>query len=111
MLLPNIELAIIPAEKLRDYVLNERHRDIRGKARLFAALGYSQTNWEELARDTREQHLSQDAVEIEPNDHGTRWQIDAPLRGPAGEARIRTGWIVRHDEDFPRLTTVYPAPK
>jgi hypothetical protein len=54
MILSNIERVVIPAEKLRNYALNEMHRDNGGKARLFAALGYTQANWERMAQDIRE---------------------------------------------------------
>jgi hypothetical protein len=39
--------ASIPAAKM-DYLLNPEHPENRGKARLFAALGYTLSNWRQL---------------------------------------------------------------
>jgi hypothetical protein len=33
--------------------------------------------------------------------------IDFQFAGPGGAATIRTAWIVRHGENFPRLVTCY----
>jgi len=63
VLLPNADQAIIPAEKLRDYLLNPDHPNNGGKARLYAALCYTAANWEDLAEDLRQQHLRFDAEE------------------------------------------------
>jgi hypothetical protein len=29
------------------------------------------------------------------------------MNGPAGQAKVRSGWIVRSGEDFARLTSCY----
>jgi hypothetical protein len=105
--LPNADRAVIPEEKLRDYLLDARHRANRGKARLFAALGYERQSWERLASDLRDQHLSQDAVEVRADSHGRRCRIDANLRGPRGEATIRSVWIVDIETGVPRFVTAY----
>ncbi len=34
-------------------------------------------------------------------------QLDFVLKTPSGSAVIRSGWIVRYGEDYPRLTTCY----
>ena len=36
-----------------------------------------------------------------------RYVLDFSMSGPAGEAQIRSTWIVRTGEDFPRLTSCY----
>jgi uncharacterized protein DUF6883 len=72
VILPDAANALIPEAKLRQFALNEAHLDNGGKAKLFEALGYTQANWRPMADDIKEQHLPQDAVEIEPNDHWTR---------------------------------------
>ena len=61
VLLPNAELAEIDPEKLRGYLLSPTHSIGRFKARFFAALGYSASDWQTLEADLRIQHLSQDA--------------------------------------------------
>jgi hypothetical protein len=107
MRLPNADRAIIPEAKLRDYILNPDHARNQGKARLFMALGYSRQDWARLETDIRQQHLAADAIELTKNDYGRKWAIEAPLRGPNGEATIRTVWIVDFQSGVPRLLTAY----
>ena len=38
---------------------------------------------------------------------GRRFVIEWKVEGPSGKAAIRTAWIVRHDEDFPRFVSCY----
>jgi hypothetical protein len=46
--------AIIPADKLQDYLLSQRHPDGRSKAEYLGRLGYSQDAFERLEMDLRE---------------------------------------------------------
>ena len=59
--------AIIPMEKLRDYLLSTKHPDSRGKAQYLVRLGYSQSEWTRLGDDLRGQHLARDAEPGEPS--------------------------------------------
>ena len=104
MLLPNVGQAIIPPEKLRDYLLNPEHPQNRGKARLYAALGYTAENWEELAEDLRAQHAPLDAEEqIHP--FWKRYIIVGRLQGPRGSATIRSVWQIDSGSHVPRFIT------
>jgi hypothetical protein len=38
---------------------------------------------------------------------GTLYMMDFELKTKCGEATVRSGWIVKKDEDFPRLTTCF----
>ena len=109
MKLPNADRAIVPEAKLRDYLLSPWHREGKSKARLFRALGYSQDNWQQLEADIRAQHLTQDAIEVAPDDFGRRWRIEAPLRGPSGSARIVTVWMIPTGREEPSFVTAYQA--
>jgi hypothetical protein len=52
--------------------------------------------------------LSEEAVVTEQDNYGQRYLIDFTMNGPAGQqVMIRSGWIVRDGEHFPRLTTCY----
>ena len=106
MRLPNADEAIIAERKLGAYLLDLSAKDA-SKARLFAALGYTQDNWQQFEADIRSQHLTRDAVEVAPNEFGRRWRIEAELRGPLGSAMIRTTWIILFGEDTPHLTSAY----
>jgi hypothetical protein len=40
---------------------------------------------------------------------GTKFEVGATIRGPAGrEAKVRTIWIVNAGDDRPRFVTAYP---
>ncbi len=49
--LANIEFAMIPVEKVRDYLPSPNHSIGRYKAAFFRSLGYDQADWETLADD------------------------------------------------------------
>lgn len=38
---------------------------------------------------------------------GQRYELDVEVTTEAGTATVRSGWIVRTDEAFPRLVTPY----
>jgi hypothetical protein len=108
--IPNADRAVIDPRKLRDYLLSPHHPLGRYKAHFFRALGYSQSHWPRLERDLRFQHLSAPVSSTVETPHGTVYIIRAMLKGPAG---VTTGllsvWIVRSDENVPRLVTAYPG--
>lgn len=104
--------AIIPADKLRDYLLSSSHPDGRGKAEYLGRLGYSQEACGKLDADLREQVLSREAQPGRPSPYGQKYEILGPLTGPSGNtAWVRTIWIVLTGETVPRLVTLIPAEK
>ena len=109
MRLPNAENAIIPAEKLRDYLLRAEHPYNRGKAAVFAALGYTEANWRQLEADIRAQHLILDAELGKPSDFGAKYEVRGLLRGPLGVRVIITVWMIDVDSEVPRLLTAHPG--
>ncbi len=60
----NATTAIVPVEKLRDYLLSPTHPIGRYKATFFRSLGYSQDAWGQLEVDLRAM-LAQDAEPAE----------------------------------------------
>ncbi len=100
--------AIIPAEKLRDYLLSTTHADGRSKAAFLAQLGYSRDEWQFLEDDLRGQ-LALDAEPGKSSPFGQKYEILGLLEGPNGtRAWVRTVWIVLNDETRPRLVTLIP---
>ena len=72
----------------------------RTKARVFASkLGLSKGDAEFLRRS-----LLEAAVEHE---FGKRYTLDFLLNTDRGKAWVRSGWIIKVGESFPRLTTCY----
>ena len=107
MRLKNADRAIISEAKLRLYLLRADHPENKGKARLFAALGYTQANWQQLEADLRVQHLTKDAIAGPVNNLGRKWRIEAILQGPSGGARIRSVWMIYFRRDEPYFLTAY----
>ena len=107
MKLPNGAQADL-GTKLEDYSLNLNHRQGRYKARVFASV---------LGITLGKVHLLRDAVlaaaiseEVESrgdNGFGQAFVLRFPMTTSQGSATVLTAWIVRHGEDFPRLTTCY----
>jgi len=104
--------AIIPSDKLRDYLLSLRHPDGRGKAEYLGGLGYSQDAPEQLEADLRAHLLAIDAQPGRASRYGQKYEILGLLTGPNGNtAWVRTIWIVLTGETAPRLVTLIPAEK
>ncbi len=51
--------------------------------------------------------MEQDCVAGEADEYGRRYTVDVALETLVGRHRVRSGWIVRTGETFPRLTTCY----
>ena len=108
MPIPNAERAIVDIRKLREYCLNPLHDEGKHKARLFAAVGITASDAEEL-RDVLLQVVKTHGAQSGRRDpYGQRYIIDFPLEWRGKRTLIRSGWIIEHGMDIPRLTTCYP---
>jgi hypothetical protein len=108
MKLPNPERAIISADKLEGYSLNPNHSEGRHKAIVFqSALGIRQDDAEELRTALRQALADENATPTKRNSYGQKYQIDFEVLRDGKSAIIRSIWIVRDAEDFPRLVTCY----
>jgi hypothetical protein len=107
--LPNEDRAIVEVEKVRDYLLSKSHPEGHGKAEFFAAKGFCQERWHELA-EALKQVAHENAVTKHMNSpHGQKYIVDGILRAPTGlTALVRTIWIVDTGGESPRLVTAYP---
>jgi uncharacterized protein DUF6883 len=108
MTLPNGEHAVVDIEKLRGYCLNPDHPRGRHKARVFAAvLGITAADAEMLQEALADAAASEEAQVTDQDEYGQRYVVDFIMEGNSGQARVRSAWIIRKDEDFPRLTSCY----
>lgn len=109
MLLPNAENAVIDIRKLRDYCLNPEHNDGKHKARLFLSyLGMTADNAEELRQILLEIIQTQEVQLGRQDEFGQRYTLDFTIEWQNRSATLRSGWIIEHGSDIPRLTTCYP---
>lgn len=106
--LPNADRAVIDPAKFASYALNPDHPTGRHKARVFrAALGYDQSNFQDLMDRIRLAMSQEEAVLLRSDQHGRHYRVDVAVEGPNGAARIRTIWLQDPDTDVPRLTTAF----
>jgi hypothetical protein len=106
--LPNPDRAVLPPEKLEGYSLNPNHSEGRHKALVFqSALGITVNNSQELRDALYEAIRTYEAILTKRNAYGQKYQIDFEMTRKGKTALVRSVWIVRFDEDFPRLVTCY----
>lgn len=109
MKLPNGERAVVELSKLSEYCLDPSHPRGRHKARVFASrLGIGQSEAPLLRVALIDTAASSDeAVAGIADGFGQRYVLDFVVTGPKGTAPVRSAWIVRSGEDFPRFTSCY----
>ena len=95
--------------KLEEYVLNPLHRKGKHKARMFeSVLGITLANAQVLRSALLNIAASSDQVKPGgDNGFGDVYVLRFPINTAKGTATVLSAWIVRHGEDFPRLTTCY----
>ena len=109
MLIPNAENAVVDIRKLRDYCLNLEHDDGKHKARLFSSiLGMTADNAEELRQTLLEVVKVQEAQLGRRDEFGQRYTLDFTVEWQNRSATLRSGWIIEHGSEIPKLTTCYP---
>jgi len=65
-------------------------------------------NAEELRQIILEVVKTHEAVLGRRDEFGQRYTIDFTLEWQNRSATVRSGWIIEHSSDTPRLTTCYP---
>ena len=108
MKLPHADRAIVDVRKLRDYCLNRDHPRGQHKARVFqSALGWTAASAEDVHQRLLEVVQREDASFLGADDYGKRYALDFSAHGTAGPVTVRSLWIIRRDEDFPRFASCY----
>jgi hypothetical protein len=108
MKLPSGDRAVVDIAKLRDYCLNPEHPRGKHKARVFAsALGLTADGAESLREELLQAARDGEAMATDQDSYGQRFVVDFMMNGPEGDVSVRSSWIVRTEEDFPRLTSCY----
>jgi hypothetical protein len=106
--LPNVQKAYVDEDKLRDYCLNNEHPIGKHKAKVFSnKLGIGKEDTALLAKQIYEAIQHENALEQHEDQFGKRYAVDVPIKNENRKATLRTAWIVKHHENFPRLLTCY----
>jgi hypothetical protein len=109
MKLPNGSSSVVDIEKLQGYCLSAQHPEGRHKARVFlATLGMSSVDAEILREILLSAAATHDEVSMTGADeYGRRYIFDAHIVWGSREAVIRSAWIIKSGEEFPRLVSCY----
>ena len=110
--LPNADRAEVDLRKLSDYCLSPEHPVGKHKATVFqAALGLKTADAQVLRERILRAAVDEQAVLERADEFGDRYRLDFELATPTGRALVRSAWIIRSGEDFPRLTTCFVLPR
>ena len=92
-------------------MLNPSHDEGKHKARVFkSALGFEQSDWEELKRRILEELPYQEAILQGEGLWGRKYLVILPIVGlNANTADVETVWIIRPKTGFPTLVTTLVA--
>jgi hypothetical protein len=98
----------ISDDKLLDYCLNPLHPDGKHKARVFkAALEIDQSNFDILKNEIIRKIANVDVNLLDQNEFGSLYFADIKIVNGKWSAVVRTCWIIKIEEDFPRLTSCF----
>jgi len=109
MLLPYAANAVVDIRKLRDYCLNTEHDDGKHKARLFQSkLGMVADDAAALRQILLAVAVTHEAQLGRRDRFGQRYTVDFLVEWQNKRAMVRSGWIIEHGSETPKLTTCYP---
>ena len=111
MKLPNSKRAIL-GDKLERYCLNFDHSVGKHKALLFRKrLGITLANKDVLEEALLRAICDHSAVLYKEDTWRIHYDVKFFLETRFGASWLLSSWIIRVQEDFPRLTNVYPVDK
>jgi len=99
--------AIIPFEKITEYLLVPRKWD--DKSKFLAQAGFLRDNPELLLRAIRKLAADVDAVEDRTNEYGVFLRVEGEIQGPNGRGlQVVTVWLRWHVGGQVRFVTLKP---
>ncbi len=111
MNLPRAEEAVVPRNKVENYLLHLAHPVGGGKARFFLRFGFRREDWNTLA-DALRRHARENPVAHSVSDaDGVTHLVEGPIQTPSGRTpRVRSVWLTETGELAPRFISAYPLP-
>lgn len=107
-LLPNYKRAFIASEKISDYCLNLNHPVGKDKAIVFkSVLNFTENDTNFLIAAILAELYNNECIPGIQDEYGKRYSVEIKIRNLDKEAIIRTGWIIKNNENFPRFTTCF----
>lgn len=109
MKLPQAEQAVVPRNKVENYLLDSAHPIGGGKARFFEHFGFGREHWPVLAGALRRHAAENEVADSITDADGTTYVIEGPIETPSGRRpNIRSVWLIETGELAPRLISAYP---
>jgi hypothetical protein len=107
--LPQVKEAVIPRNKIENYLLDLGHPIGGGKAKFFIHFGFRREKWEVLANALRK-HVQENPTAWAMSDSdGTVYLIEGPLETPSGRRpRVRAVWLQETGALAARFISAYP---
>lgn len=106
--LPRPKTLLIEEKKIRDYLLNSKHKDGAGKAKFFLARGFTLEDWAALAHALREHGRQRPVTKVEDNRFGTKYTVECSMSSPDGtNPCVLSVWIAETGSPV-RLVTARP---
>ena len=110
MPIPNADQAVVPIEKITEYLLNPLHPVGGPKARWLFALGYRIESPQELADGLLGIVRESEDFTAHAGVFGVKYAVRGTLITPSTRsARVLTVWMIENDSAFPRLVSAFPA--
>ena len=111
MNLPRADEAVVPRNKVENYLLHPRHTDGGGKAKFFLMFGFLREEWSVLADALRRHARENPVTESLTDPDGVTYLVEGLLETPSGrKPRLRSVWLIETGELAPRFITAYPLP-
>ncbi len=109
MILPHIENAQVPKNKIPDYLLNFTHPGGQSKARFFEKFGFNQYNKDEFEKALLSIARYNEVLSVMITAFGRKYIIEGLLKTPDGRTPLLTTvWIIENGSEIPKLVTAYP---
>ena len=109
--LPHPERAVVDVDKLVRYALSSTHPTGRHKARVFAAsLGLTAAHAAVLAEALKSAAVRESAELLRTDGYGAHYRLEFMMSHSDRRRLLRSLWIVRSGEEYPRLVSVFVAP-
>jgi hypothetical protein len=107
--LPHVKEAIVPRNKIENYLLNSEHPIGSGKAKFFTHFGFRREGWQVLVNALRKHPEGNPIANSMSDADGVISLVEGPLETPSGRLpRVRTVWLQETSALAPRFISAYP---
>ncbi len=112
MQLPHAWEALVPTEKITDYLLAVQHPTGGSKAVFFLKHGFRREEADLLRLRLKELAIQGEVAGTISTRYGTKYVVDGSVKTPSSSRlSLRCVWIIPKGQTAPRFVTAYPAPE